>query len=226
MEDAQMPRIVFVTGIGTGVGKTLVSSIVCECLHADYWKPVQSGFEGPTDSEVVSGLLEGGCARVLPETYRLKNPLSPHHAARIDGVRIDPRAIMEDFRQHASRGNPLVIEGAGGLLVPLNEKTLFADLIREMGIPVILVTVPYLGSINHSLLTASLLRERGIPSLGWVFNRSDGIYDQDIARWSSLPALISLPPGDPVQPSWIRSMATRLTTALSIKKPEAIPLYG
>lgn len=149
-----MKRI-FVTGISTGVGKTLAAAVLAEALHADYWKPVQAGDLEASDSHTVQQLISNSSTVIHPNAYALKTPMSPHAAAEIDGVRIDPGKISPP-----ETGNTLVIEGAGGLLVPLNERDTILDLIRPE-YRVVVVSRHYLGSINHTLLTLEALRHRG-----------------------------------------------------------------
>jgi len=156
------PRV-FVAGIGTEVGKTIISAIVVKALEAEYWKPVQSGIESQSDSHEVSSLT-GGCI-VHPEAYRLQAPMSPDAAAAREGVRIS----LEKIKAPVTAA-PLVIEGAGGLMVPLNEEHTNLDLIEHLDAPVILVSRHYLGSINHTLLSVEALRSRKIPLLGIIFN--------------------------------------------------------
>jgi len=156
---------IFVAGIGTGVGKTLTSAILCEALGADYWKPIQSGTIESCDSETVRGLLSNSQSRVHPETYRLSAPLSPHAAAAAEGLTIDPEKIILPVTT-----NSLVVEGAGGVMTPVTSEFLLIDLIERLGCEVVLVSRNYLGSINHTLLTYEALERRRIPILGLIFN--------------------------------------------------------
>lgn len=157
----------FVTGIGTDVGKTLVSSIVVEALHADYWKPVQSGDLEFSDTDKVKALVSNPTTTYFDNSYALKTPMSPHAAAEIDGVEIDLKAI-----QRPQTERPLVIEGAGGLLVPLNQKDTIVDLIDKND-KVILVSRHYLGSINHTLLSIAYLKQKGFNSIGLIFSGNE-----------------------------------------------------
>lgn len=146
---------IFVTGISTGVGKTIASAIITEALEGDYWKPVQAGDLDHTDSHKVASLISNSKTKIHPSSYELKTPMSPHAAAEIDGIRIDRFHINEpETDKH------LVIEGAGGLLVPLNEEDTMFDIIMP-NYKVIVVSRHYLGSINHSLLTIDLLKRKG-----------------------------------------------------------------
>lgn len=153
----------FVTAIGTDSGKTVVSSILCEALEADYWKPVQAGL--PRDTESVMHLVTNNRTKFHPEQYLLETPASPHAAARIEGVNIE----LASFALPSTR-NTLIIEGAGGCLVPLNEKDFIIDVAQLFQSEVILVSNLYLGSINHTLLTAEALRRRNINVRGLIFN--------------------------------------------------------
>ena len=148
---------IFITGIGTGVGKTIVSAIVTEALQADYWKPVQAGFMEGTDKTVVRDLLSNHTSRVHEEVYKLKLAASPHIAAREENIEIDLEKIYRDYSQLLISNDHVVIEGAGGIMVPLNEREFVIDLIKILDAKVILVSRNYLGSINHSLLTAEIL---------------------------------------------------------------------
>jgi dethiobiotin synthetase len=155
----------FITGIGTGVGKTVLSAILCEALKADYWKPIQAGDLEHSDTVSVKKLVSNTHSIFHPEAYQLTFPLSPHASAEKAGITIDPSTI-----QVPQTTNHLIIEGAGGLMVPLNRKTLYIDLIPAFNAEVILVSKNYLGSINHTLLSAESLMLRNIPVRGIVFN--------------------------------------------------------
>lgn len=146
---------IFVTGISTEVGKTIASAIITEALEADYWKPVQAGELDNTDSHKVARLISNNKTVIHPSSYELKTPMSPHAASEVDGVRIDRFHINEPATE-----NHLVIEGAGGLLVPLNEEDTMFDIIMP-NYKVIVVSRHYLGSINHSLLTIGWLQQKG-----------------------------------------------------------------
>ena len=154
----------FITGIGTDVGKTVVSAIVVEALQADYWKPVQAGELSHSDTHSVQELISNSKSVMHGHSYALKTPMSPHASAEIDGIAIDLKHIIAPETE-----NNLVIEGAGGLLVPLNENETILDIIKS-DYKVIVVSRHYLGSINHSLLTLSQLRAKGIEVAGIIFN--------------------------------------------------------
>jgi dethiobiotin synthetase len=185
-------RPFFVSGIGTDIGKTFVSALLAECLQADYWKPVQAGITGGTDKQTVSALISNTHTVVHPETYLLNLPASPHIAAREEKIHINTDRILDQFlKMKTSR--PLIIEGAGGLLVPLNDSEFVIDLIKKLDANLILVSRNYLGSINHSLLTAAVCRHYGLDVAGWVFNDRFMQYEEEIASWSGFPVLFSLP---------------------------------
>ncbi|MCB0408525.1 MAG: dethiobiotin synthase [Bdellovibrionales bacterium] len=152
-----------VTGTDTGVGKTVVSALLCLLTKRRYWKPIQSGTEPSTDSDWISNLL--GRDRVLPETYRLRNPVSPHLSAKIDNVEIKLDSILDTL---SNISDSLIIEGAGGLLVPLNRKEFIIDLISKIPCRCILVARSGLGTINHTLMSLEALAARNIQPLGVV----------------------------------------------------------
>ncbi|RDI08598.1 dethiobiotin synthase [Flavobacterium sp. AG291] len=154
----------FITGIGTDVGKTIASAIITEALEADYWKPVQAGDADNSDTHKVKRYISNENTQFFPNSYLLNTPSSPHLAAAIDGVTIDLTEIKEPETK-----NHLVIEGAGGLFVPLNDTDTIADLIQP-DYKVVVVSRHYLGSINHTLLTIEALKQRNIAIAGIVFN--------------------------------------------------------
>ncbi|WP_430906007.1 dethiobiotin synthase [Maribacter sp. 2-571] len=149
-----MQRI-FVTGISTDVGKTIASAIITEALEADYWKPIQAGELDNSDSHKVAGLLSNDTSEIHKSAYALTSPMSPHAAAEIDGITIDVNQLREPETE-----NHLVIEGAGGLLVPLNAEDTILDIIMP-NYKVVVVSRHYLGSINHTLLTVKWLKTKG-----------------------------------------------------------------
>jgi dethiobiotin synthetase len=161
----------FITGIGTGIGKTIVSAILTEHLKADYWKPIQSGDLDNSDTMKVKSLVSNNMSRFHPEAYRLTQPYSPHKSAALDDITIQPEKIMLP-----ETDNRLIIEGAGGLMVPLNNDFLMIDLIKQLNAEVVLVIKHYLGSINHSLLSLEALDSRNIHVKAIIFN---GERDED-----------------------------------------------
>ncbi|CAN5276532.1 dethiobiotin synthase [soil metagenome] len=159
-----MTQAVVVTGTDTGIGKTVFAAGLTAALGAHYWKPVQAGLEPEGDAQTVATLAALSAEHIVPEAYRLTTPASPHLAARIDGVEIDlARLALPDI------AGPLVVEGAGGVLVPLSETVLYADMFAQWRMPVILCARTGLGTINHSLLSIEALRARDVPLLGIVF---------------------------------------------------------
>lgn len=186
-------RIV-VTGTDTGIGKTVFAAALAGALDAFYWKPVQAGVEEETDRDAVSRLSGLSGQRILRESYRLKTPASPHLAARLDSVTIDPAALALP-----EVDRPLVIEGAGGLMVPLTESLTYIDVIARWRVPVVLCARTTLGTINHSLLSIEALRARNIPVLGIAFIGDENIESETIIaamgqvrRLGRLPHLASL----------------------------------
>ncbi|MCB9080370.1 MAG: dethiobiotin synthase [Lewinellaceae bacterium] len=180
--------IFFVSGIGTEVGKTVTSAILMKALDAAYWKPVQSGDLHWTDTDKVkswTGLPED---RFFSERHRLNEPLSPHASAALDGIHIQ----LEDFSLPVTE-RPLLIEGAGGLLVPLNDQDTILDLIQVLQVPVVLVSRHYLGSINHTLLSIEVLQSRGVPIAGLLFNGPENKHTESaIQQLSGLTPLVRI----------------------------------
>lgn len=199
-----------VCGTDTDVGKTVVSALLVQGLGAHYWKPVQSGLEGGGDTGRVQQLLGLPPERVWPEAYRLTAPVSPHWAAERDGVSIDPaRLALPDW------DGPLVVETAGGLLVPLRRNWLQIEQIAVWGLPVMLVARSGLGTLNHTLLSLEALSRRSIPVLGLVLN-GDPHPDnpRTLAALGGVPVLAELPPLDPLdreglERQWQRSGLAR-----------------
>lgn len=159
-----MTRRYVVTGTDTGIGKTVFAAALTGFLRAHYWKPVQAGLDEEIDSDAVARLSGLGPGAIIPEAYRLATPCSPHEAARIDGVRIErARLVLPTV------DGPLVVEGAGGALVPLGGQLLYADVFAAWGVPVIVVASTALGTISHSLMTLEALRRRGATVHGVAF---------------------------------------------------------
>lgn len=185
---------IIVTGTDTDIGKTVFAAALAGALGASYWKPVQAGLEDGSDAGTVATLGGLPPGRILPEAYRLQTPCSPHRAAEIDGVEID----MDRLALPTVDG-PLIVEGAGGVLVPVTRELLFADLFARWAQPVVLVARTGLGTINHSLLSIEALRSRGVPILGIAFI-GDAIEDSEatiaaiggVKRLGRLPRLAPL----------------------------------
>lgn len=235
----------FITGIGTDVGKTFVSSLLRTALNGWYWKPIQAGLSPETDSSVLlnsikkfNGVQKEGesvSARVLKESYRLLLPASPHFSAAEENIEISIEKIRQDFEQHLTllqtlpvsseeqeqvknpsllawnhkMGFPdntivrwLLIEGAGGLLVPINQQEFLIDLCKALKLPIVLVSYHYLGSLNHSLLSALAVKESKLDCIGWIFNgrtedpsaeKRDALYETQLSRWTNFNSIFSIP---------------------------------
>lgn len=195
-----MTKRIVITGTDTGIGKTVFSAGLAGQLDGFYWKPVQSGLDDETDSEVVARLSGLPAGRVLPEVYRLRTPLSPHRSAEIDGVAIEAAKLSLP-----ALPGPLVIEGAGGLMVPLNRQTRFIDIFAQWRMPVILCARTTLGTINHTLLSIEALRARSIPLIGIAFI-GDEVADtqRTIVEFSGVRQLGRLPQIDPLTSETLR----------------------
>jgi len=200
---------IFITGISTDVGKTLAAAIVTQALEADYWKPLQSGGMEHSDRDEVTRLVSNSKSQFHPERYFLKTPMSPHAAAAIDGVTIEL-----DQLTRPETTNHLVIEGAGGLLVPLNDHHTIADLIQPDD-QVILVSSGYLGSINHTLLSVELLKSRGLTCAGILYNQValEGTIEI-IEQMTGIPALGHLKKIEELTPENIAFVASQLKPQL------------
>jgi len=199
----------FITGIGTDVGKTVVSAIVSEALQASYWKPIQAGDLDNSDSIKVKNLTDN--VSVLEEGVKLSQPMSPHAAAKIDKVEI----TIGDFRLPNVNGN-LIVEGAGGMMVPVNSSgLLLVDLMKEFRLPVILVSRHYLGSINHTLLSVEVLKNRNIPIEGIIFVGDENKATEDvILSITELKFLARIPEVDIIDKVFIREQAELLNRTL------------
>lgn len=206
---------VFVTGIGTEIGKTVVSSVLVEAFGADYWKPVQSGDLDYTDSDKVKEWAEGAGV-IHPETYRLHTPASPHASARMDQV-----AIELDRFQLPETDNFLIVEGAGGLWVPLSQNHSMLDLIQHLDLPVVMVSRHYLGSINHTLLSLEALEKRSIPCAALIWNGpATPDTEQIIEQFSGINALLRLEEMPLVSSDTVRGAAMAHLETLTAWKHE------
>ena len=175
----------FVTAIDTDSGKTLVSAILCEALKFDYWKPIQAGL--PRDADAIKSLVRNAAIKIHPEAYLLKTPASPHAAAKLDNVQISVKSLKLPSTRN------LIIEGAGGCLVPLNDHEFVIDLVTHFQTEVIIVADLYLGSINHTLLTIEALRSRNIFIKGIIFNgESNPESERIILLHSKLTCLLAI----------------------------------
>ena len=196
------PDRIFVTAIGTDSGKTLTSAVLVNHLRAAYWKPVQCG--SPTDSSWMTSMLPE--AVIIPERYCLKTPASPHFAAENEGITIS----LEDFSVPDVQG-PLVVEGAGGLMVPLNGNEVLADLITRLDLQVVLVINHYLGALNHSLLTITELERRKIPVAGLVFNGLDFQNAESVIQnRCPAPCILRIPKLDEVNRTAIEELSNKV----------------
>lgn len=192
-----LPSRVFVTGTDTNVGKTVIASIITAGFSARYWKPVQSGLSEPpdaaTDSQWVQNVLALEPHDIVPEAYRFALAASPHLAASNEGARISMAKIVAQY-ESLSKDFSLVVEGAGGVLVPLNERELIIDLISCLNLPVIVVASTRLGTINHTLLTIEALRSRKVEVTGIVMNGLPNSSSKEaIENFSSLPVIAEVP---------------------------------
>lgn len=183
-----MTTNLIVAGIGTDVGKTVAAAVLVEALQADYWKPIQSGYPPDSDTDTVRKLISNPRSYFHAETYRLREPLSPHAAAAAEGVVIDPARLVPP-----QTANSLVVELAGGLMVPLTNTYLNIDFVAHLGWPVVLVSRNYLGSINHTLLSVDALRARNVPILGLIINGPDVPATESVLfSYTGLPCLVRI----------------------------------
>lgn len=206
-----MNRRIFVTGIGTEIGKTFCSAIVVEALKADYWKPVQAGELDDLDSLWVRDFISNSTSVFHKERYLLSEPMSPHAAARIDGISIQ----LDDFKIPSTQNN-LVIEGAGGLMVPLNDTgDMVVDLIEKVADEVILVSMNYLGSINHTLLSVELLKSRGLKITGILFIGESNLETEEIIlKTTGLKCLGKIPMADSDIKEFVKEQAQMIAPNL------------
>jgi len=193
----------FVTGIGTDVGKTVIAAVLVEKLKADYWKPIQSGDLDNSDTMKVQRLISNSAAIFHPEAYRLTQPYSPHKSAALDGVQIDPARIVIP-----ATPNALVIEGAGGLMVPLNDNYLMIDLIKQLDADVVLVSRNYLGSINHTLLSLALLKQENVKVRTLIFNGETDAASEDLIIKHAAGIIINrVPLAEKLDKDYVRKQA-------------------
>lgn len=187
-----LPPRIFITGTGTDVGKSVVSAILVAGTRGAYWKPVQSGLEDITDTQWIQKITGLPRDHFKPETHKLSRPLSPHAAAALDGVRID---LADFILPEAHPHHHLIVEGAGGLMVPLNDRHFMLDLIVELGLPVLLVASSQLGTINHTLLSLDKLRSRDVPVVGVVLNGPRNASNrQAIEQYGRVPVVAQIEP--------------------------------
>ena len=178
-----------VVGIHTGIGKTVCSAVMTEALDYDYWKPVQAGDLDASDSIFIKNHINTPLTKIHPEAYRLTQPMSPHAAAKIDNAEI----TLADI-QLPSTSNGLIVETAGGIMSPLSDSLVVLDLVKHLGLPVVLVTQDYLGSINHTLLSINIMRGANVPILGLVFSGEKVVTTRDyIKQYTGLETLFEIP---------------------------------
>jgi len=208
MKDTTIPKKLFVTGTDTGIGKTIVSAMLTAGLNAHYWKPVQSGLEERTDTETVKYLTGLPDEHFHNETYRLNEPLSPHASAAIDGVEIN----LDHFKPPKTEsGSHLIIEGAGGLMVPLNDEAMIIDLIKQLDIPVLLVSRSSLGTLNHTFLSLDQLRRYGIDIFGVIMSGPLNLSNRRaIEKYGEVPVLGELPQLDLINADVLKQEFNRI----------------
>jgi len=235
-------RGLFVTGTDTGIGKTVLSAALMSAVgkHVVYWKPVQTGVGdeaagrsvtgGPSpamtdgaadaadDSATVRRLAGLDAGRIVDEGYRFREPASPHHAAALENASIDPWHLVEIGRRHGRAGRRFVVEGAGGLLVPLNDSDLMTDLIRLLGLPILLASSTRLGTINHTLLSLREIERRRLPAIGVVLiGPADRSAEGALERHAGLPILGRLPWIEPLDRQALAREGTRLLSIPALR---------
>jgi dethiobiotin synthetase len=205
----------FITGIGTNVGKTVVSAILTEALQADYWKPIQSGTIEGRDSEIIRSLISNSKTIIHPETYLLKQPLSPHFAAKLENVEIDLNKIntpvgLSDPDSYRDNKN-LIIEGAGGLLVPINKTNFVIDIAKKTDCEIVLVISNYLGCINHALLSIDYLIKNNFKIHALVFNGNfETVVKEAIVGHVPKSKIIDIPTLQPLTKSSVLRVASTI----------------
>ncbi len=210
MDDSErlFPPAFFVTGTDTGIGKTVVSAMLTAGLNAAYWKPIQSGLEEQTDTQFVRETTGLSSDHFFPEQYRLQTPMSPHASAEIDGVAIDMKKFtLPDFKKF----DHLVVEGAGGLMVPMNDDEMIIDLIKYLELPVLLVVRSSLGTLNHTFLSLDQLRRYEIPCLGVIMNGEKHESNRKaIEYYGDTTVLAELEPLEEITPERLRTVFDEL----------------
>jgi len=202
----------FVTGIGTNVGKTIVSAILTEAFEADYWKPIQSGVVDGKDSDTVKSFISNSKSVFHPETYLLKEPLSPHFAAKLDAVTIELDKI-----NLPKTTNHLIIEGAGGLLVPINDTQYVIDVAKQLDCEIVVVISSYLGCINHSLLSIDYLLRNHLKIKALVFNGTfEPEVKQAITSYVKNTLIIDVPQVDELSKPSILQISTQIKPQIAL----------
>jgi dethiobiotin synthetase len=210
MKGLSTKSVIFVSGTGYGIGKTVVAAIIAEALEADYWKPIEAAHVNGADSDWVKANLSNSKSVVHPEVYKLKQDPSPYYAAKKDSVKISLEKIFAAYCLLPSSNSTLVVEGTGGLIVPLNETEFVSDLVRVLNARVILVSSDSPDSINHALLTSKITRQKNLRVLGWVFNNGLLSYQDDIARWSGFPKIGTVPKYELISKETIKETASAI----------------
>lgn len=208
----EFPKEFFITGTDTGIGKTLVSGMLMSALDATYWKPIQAGLEEETDTEFVQRVSKADESRIKPERFRLETPMSPHAAADIDEVEIK----LTDFKLPEYKTKHLIVEGAGGLIVPINWNDTILDMIEHLNLPVLLVARSSLGTLNHTLLSLEALRKRGIEVFAVILNGEKHASNKEtIEKFGNVPVFEI----EPIQEIGLESLikAFKQTFQLRIK---------
>ena len=202
-----MGRKIIVAGIGTEVGKTISSAVICQALKADYWKPIQAGDLEKSDSLKIDELTTE--VHIHPEAFKLNTPMSPHESARRDNI-----LVKLDQLKVPQTQNDLIIELAGGLMVPINDQELFIDFVEAQKAEVILVASYYLGSINHTLLSLNLLKNKGIKIAGIIFNGNKVESTYDVIRaHANRPVLLEMKTESELTPKIIQHYANKFLNA-------------
>ena len=200
----------FITGIGTDVGKTIASAIITEALQADYWKPIQAGDLDNSDTDKVKALVSNSKTAYHPNSFSLNTPMSPHAAAAIDGVIMKANLVITP----KSNNDKLVVEGAGGLFVPINDTETILDLIQQDDI-IIVVSRHYLGSINHSLLSIEILKQKGFSKIGILFNgKENSTTEEIITKMTGVTVLGRIDELDTLSQETIHTQAKNIKEAL------------
>ncbi len=209
-----MKKAIAIAGIHTNIGKTIASAVIAEATGADYWKPVQAG-KDERDAELLKKLLTNGQGRVYDEAVVLSQPLSPHTAAEIDNIEVDYKKL-----KWPETDKMLLVETAGGLLSPMSADATMADFIAYYNLPVILVSLNYLGSINHTLLTIEVLRSRGITVKGLIMNGLENESSESfITAYLDMPIIARIPYINDISNDGVRRCAMQL-------KPLLLPLFS
>ncbi|GAB4341521.1 MAG: dethiobiotin synthase [Flammeovirgaceae bacterium] len=199
---------IFITAIGTDSGKTLIAAILTEALKADYWKPIQAGY--PRDAETVKGLVSNSVSKFHTERHLLMYPMSPHAAAEKENIQIR----LHDF-ELPTPNNHLIVEGAGGMLVPINDEHFVIDLVDALSLPMVLVSNLYLGSINHTLLSIQEIKRRGLNCKGIIFNgEANEASEKIILKHSPFPLLFRVPRFEKINAEVVAEFASEIRPSL------------